>query len=106
MEENRSRTIYWTQLWSVKHELATGLSAQISRSSGQVMLLGCCLLFVVFFFIFMFFFYFVCLFVCFLIVALSFTQFVSGFLYFNVTSGALIPRRSTAHREGRRISFV
>jgi hypothetical protein len=45
-------------------------------------------------------------FVCFLIVVFSFTQFVSGFLYFNVTSGALIPRRSTAHREGRRISFV
>jgi hypothetical protein len=40
------------------------------------------------------------------IVAFSFTQFVSGFLYFNVTSGALIPRRSTAHREGRRISVV
>jgi hypothetical protein len=66
--------------------------------------------FVFFFFFFFFFFYvyffFVCLFVCFLIVAFSFTQFVSGFLYFNVTSGALIPRRSTAHREGRRISFV
>jgi hypothetical protein len=59
-----------------------------------------------FFFFLCFFFFFVCLFVCFLIVAFSFTQFVSGFLYFNVTSGALIPRRSTAHREGRRISFV
>jgi hypothetical protein len=59
-----------------------------------------------FFFFFNVFFLFVCLFVCFLIVAFSFTQFVSGFLYFNVTSGALIPRRSTAHREGRRISFV
>jgi hypothetical protein len=62
-----------------------------------------------FFFFFVFlclFIYFVSLFVCFLIVAFSFTQFVSGFLYFNVTSGALIPRRSTAHREGRRISFV
>jgi hypothetical protein len=103
MEENRSRTIYWTQLWSVKRDLATGLSAQISRSSGQVMLLRCCLF--VFFFFYVFFF-FVCLFVCFLIVAFSFTQFVSGFLYFNITSCALIPRRSTAHREGRRISFV
>jgi hypothetical protein len=49
---------------------------------------------------------FVRLFVCSLIVTFSFTQFVSGFPYFNVTIGALIPRRSTAHREGRRISFV
>jgi hypothetical protein len=62
--------------------------------------------FFVFFFFFYVYFYFVCLFVRFLIVAFSFTQFVFGFLYFNVTSGALIPRRSTAHREGRRISFV
>jgi hypothetical protein len=59
-----------------------------------------------FFFLYVYFFSFVCLFVCFLIVAFSFTQFVSGFLYFNVTSGAFIPRRSTAHREGRRISFA
>jgi hypothetical protein len=28
------------------------------------------------------------------------------FICLNVNSGALIPRRSTAHREGRRISFV
>jgi hypothetical protein len=28
------------------------------------------------------------------------------FFCLNVNSGALIPRRSTAHREGRRISFV
>jgi hypothetical protein len=72
------------------------------------MLLGCCL-FLFFYLFFLFYFYvyvyFVCLFVCFLIIAFSFTQFVSGFLYFNVTSGALIPRRSTAHREGRRISL-
>jgi hypothetical protein len=73
-------------LWSVKHELATGLSAQISRSSGQVMPLG-----VVVFFFYVFFF-FVCLFVCFPTVAFSFTQFVSGFLDFNVTSGDLIPQ--------------
>jgi hypothetical protein len=39
-------------------------------------------------------------------------QIVFAFLFFlsffclNVNSGALIPRRSTAHREGRRISFV
>jgi hypothetical protein len=65
-----------------------------------------CFFFFFFFFFFYVYFYFVCLFVCFLIVAFSFTQFVFGFLYFNVTSGALIPRRSTAHREGRRISFV
>jgi hypothetical protein len=31
---------------------------------------------------------------------------VFDFFDFNVTSGALIPRRSTAHLEGRRISFV
>jgi hypothetical protein len=31
---------------------------------------------------------------------------VFAFLDFNVTSGAFIPRSSTAHREGRRISFV
>jgi hypothetical protein len=42
-------------------------------------------------FFFFYVFFFVCLFVCFLIVAFSFTQFVSGFLYFNVTSGVLIP---------------
>jgi hypothetical protein len=29
-----------------------------------------------------------------------------AFICLNVNSGALIPRRSTAHREGRRISFV
>jgi hypothetical protein len=32
--------------------------------------------------------------------------FVFAFFCLNVNSGALIPRRSTAHREGRRISFV
>jgi hypothetical protein len=32
--------------------------------------------------------------------------FFSSFFCLNVNSGALIPRRSTAHREGRRISFV
>jgi hypothetical protein len=31
---------------------------------------------------------------------------VFSFFCLNVNSGALIPRRSTAHREGRRISFV
>jgi hypothetical protein len=60
------------------------------------------IIFIYFILILIFFF----LVVCFLIVTFGFTQFVSGFLYFNVTSGALIPRRSTAHREGRRVSFV
>jgi hypothetical protein len=32
--------------------------------------------------------------------------FFLSFVCLNVNSGALIPRRSTAHREGRRISFV
>jgi hypothetical protein len=32
--------------------------------------------------------------------------FFLSFFCLNVNSGALIPRRSTAHREGRRISFV
>jgi hypothetical protein len=35
-----------------------------------------------------------------------FCFFVFFFFCLNVNSGALIPRRSTAHREGRRISFV
>jgi hypothetical protein len=35
-----------------------------------------------------------------------FFVFFLAFICFNVNSGALIPRRSTAHREGRRISFV
>jgi hypothetical protein len=37
---------------------------------------------------------------CFCFVVLSF------FLLFECNSGALIPRKTTAHREGRRISFV
>jgi hypothetical protein len=82
MEENRSWTIYWTQLWSVKHELATGLSAQISRSSGQVMLLGCCLFFFFFFFFVMFiFFLFVCLFVFLLLPLVS----LGLFLVFSIS---------------------
>jgi hypothetical protein len=62
--------------------------------------------YVCFCFCFLFFLFFLFLFVSFLTVTFSFTQFVNRVLYFNVTSGALIPRRSTAHREGRRISFV
>jgi hypothetical protein len=82
------------------------LAAAVKLCSWVVVCFFFCFFLFFLFFIFYVFFYFVCLFVCFLIVAFSFTQFVSGFLYFNVTSGALIPRRSTAHREGRRISFV
>jgi hypothetical protein len=79
---NRSRTIYWTQLWSVKHELATGLSAQISRSSGQVMLLGCLFFCFCFFFFFMFIFIlFVCSFVFLLLPLVS----LSLFLVFSIS---------------------
>jgi hypothetical protein len=87
MEGNRLRTTYWTQLWSVKHDLATGHSASISRRSGHVLFLGCCFFFYVYvFFCFLLFFFF--LFVCFLNVTFSFTQFVSGIVYFTVTSGS------------------
>jgi hypothetical protein len=81
MVANRSRTIYWTQLWSVKHELATGLSAQISRRSGQVMLLGCCLFFFLFFFFMFIFIVFVCSFVFLLLPLVS----LSLFLVFSIS---------------------
>jgi hypothetical protein len=41
----------------------------------------------------------------FLVLYLQSLMVVFGISDFNVTSGALIPRRSTAHREGQQISF-
>jgi hypothetical protein len=63
------------------------LAAAVNLCSWVV----CFFVFFFFFFFFYVFFYFVCLFVCFLIVAFSFTQFVFGFLYFNVLVGPSSP---------------
>jgi hypothetical protein len=101
MEEDTPRTRYRKQLWSVEHDLVAGNSAYISRCRDSI---------------------FPCLF-CFVFLRLPLVLFlvslslllvlyiqsllvVFGFFDFNETSGALSPRKSTAHREGRRISFV